>query len=115
MGLFMRYLEFNNKSEFDEWEKRQRVRLGLPLIGVNQSEGKPQPTKQQTVRYTDSIDHPTNNKVICIIDDKADKESRSEFDGDEAKKRGWKEDSPNTRPREERETGPITLPPTPRV
>ena len=74
------------------------LKLGLPRVGRRQSDGKLQPNKQQTVRYTAPVEHPNkdaptpDNRLLAVIDSRAeaaDRTGQTVVDEKGAKDRGF--------------------------
>ncbi len=63
------YAKFDIEAEYKIWHDIVKVALNLPWVNMRASDGEPQPHKQQTVRYNESIAHPINRQVIAIITD----------------------------------------------
>ena len=94
--MAIEYVDFVDRNTFEAFERKQRAHVGIPLISIRQSDGTPQPNKQQTLRYTLPIEHPTTTEIICRITDQADKTGITPIDKAEAGRRGFNVNAPTS-------------------
>lgn len=90
----MSFLEFENLAQYTSWHDREKTTRGYPIIGRRLSDGVLQPDKQQTVSYSDPIEHPDkdsrgDDRIIAAIDRTADTIGETEITEEEARGKGW--------------------------
>lgn len=91
------FVIFATRAEFDTFVAKINTQQGYPRTGNRASDGVPQPTKAQTLRYTIPEEHPDDrdNRVLAIIDERVLAPDRVSLDiktRDEARTEGFRKD-----------------------
>lgn len=74
-------------SEFNTWHEAVKIAEGMPRVGyIN---GQPAPQNQQTVAYSESIQHPDGGDDYIWSDGKYPIEGKTPLSKEEAKAFGW--------------------------
>lgn len=81
----------------NEFLQKMNTQRGYPIVSTNAKTGLPAPAKQQTVRYAEPIVHSRRDtgdlRLLIPINEFADKRDQEVITEEEAKKRGFLQDT----------------------